>query len=231
MEGGRWYQGWFEPPQIRLALARHELGELAEVTPPEFDWDWEPVSTFLDALTALGDRDRIAAEAPKWLQQGSFAEPFALRALGVVHGDRACSRGRWSDSRQWTSPGTRSRPGACSDSADSPGNDHLSGGRGHRRSPPPPAPCGPAPSPPTPARITASERIHARPRRRTGLRWRGCGIESKSSYQQSDEEASLCSNRFGDRIQTLVRQTMNRALADLPMMLESRGAGSGAKSS
>ena len=89
MEGGRWYQGWFEPPQIRLALARHELGGLAEVTPPEFDWDWEPVSTFLDALTALGDRDRIAAEAPKWLQHGSFAEPFALRALGVARGDRA----------------------------------------------------------------------------------------------------------------------------------------------
>jgi hypothetical protein len=47
------------------------------------------VSTFLDALTALGDRDRIEAEAPKWLQQGSFNEPFALRALGVVRGDRA----------------------------------------------------------------------------------------------------------------------------------------------
>jgi class 3 adenylate cyclase len=89
MEGGRWYQGWFEPPQIRLALARHELGGLAEVTPPEFDWDWEPVSTFLDALTALGDRDRIAAEAPNWLQPGTFAEPFALRALGVARGDRA----------------------------------------------------------------------------------------------------------------------------------------------
>jgi hypothetical protein len=89
MEGDRWYQGWFEPPQIRLALARHELGKVAEFTAPEFDWEWEPVSTFLDALAALGDRERIEAEAPKWLQQGTFAEPFALRALGIARTDRA----------------------------------------------------------------------------------------------------------------------------------------------
>jgi class 3 adenylate cyclase len=89
MEGNRWYQGWFEPPQIRLALAQHELGKVAELAPPEFDWEWEPVSTFLDALAALGDRERIEAEAPKWLQAGTFAEPFALRALGTARSDRA----------------------------------------------------------------------------------------------------------------------------------------------
>jgi len=89
MEGNRWYQGWFEPPRIRLALARRDLGAVAEVTPPEFDWEWEPASTFLDALAALGDRERIEAEAPNWLQPGTFAEPFALRALGAARGDRA----------------------------------------------------------------------------------------------------------------------------------------------
>jgi AAA ATPase domain/Adenylate and Guanylate cyclase catalytic domain len=89
MEGNRWYQGWFEPPQIRLALARHELGNVAEFTPPEFDWEFEPVSTFLEALAAIGDRERIEAEAPNWLQQGTFAEPFALRALGIARSDRA----------------------------------------------------------------------------------------------------------------------------------------------
>jgi hypothetical protein len=89
MEGGRWYQGWFEPPKIRLALGRRETGQLAELASADFDWDWEPVSTFLDALAALGDRQRIEAEAPNWLQQGTFAEPFALRALGVARGDRA----------------------------------------------------------------------------------------------------------------------------------------------
>jgi hypothetical protein len=89
MEGGRWYQGWFEPPRIRLALARRQTGKLAELTPANFDWEWEPVPTFLDALAALRDRDRIEAEAPKWLQQGTLAEPFALRALGIARGDRA----------------------------------------------------------------------------------------------------------------------------------------------
>ena len=89
MEGGRWYQGWFDPPRMRLALARHDTGQLAELASADFDWEWEPVSTFLDALAALGDRERIEAEAPKWLQEGIFAEPFALRALGVARGDRA----------------------------------------------------------------------------------------------------------------------------------------------
>ena len=89
MEGGRWYEGWFEPPRIRLALARQQTGQLAELAPAEFDSEWEPVSTFLDALGALGDRERIEAEAPNWLQQGTFAEPFALRALGIAHGDQA----------------------------------------------------------------------------------------------------------------------------------------------
>jgi hypothetical protein len=92
MEGGRWYQGWIEPPKIRLALARHETGQLAELAPADFDWEWEPVSTFLDALAALGDRERVEAEAPKWLQEGTFAEPFALRALGITRSDRALLR-------------------------------------------------------------------------------------------------------------------------------------------
>jgi class 3 adenylate cyclase len=89
MEGGRWYQGWFEPPRIRLALARNDLGALAEAAPAEFDWEWEPTSTFLDALAALQDRERIEAEAPKWLQPRTFAEPFALRALGIARTDQA----------------------------------------------------------------------------------------------------------------------------------------------
>jgi hypothetical protein len=88
MEGNRWYQGWFEPPQIRLALARNQPGVVAEIAPHEMDWEWEPASTFLDALAALGDRERIETEAPKWLQAGTFAEPFALRALGTARSDR-----------------------------------------------------------------------------------------------------------------------------------------------
>jgi class 3 adenylate cyclase len=89
MEGDRWYQGWLDPPRIRLALARHQLGAVSELASHDYDWEWEPVSTFLDALVALEDRERIEAEAPKWLQSGAFAEPFALRALGVARSDRA----------------------------------------------------------------------------------------------------------------------------------------------
>lgn len=29
MDGGRCYQGWGNPPKIRLALVRHQTGELA----------------------------------------------------------------------------------------------------------------------------------------------------------------------------------------------------------
>ena len=92
MEGDRWYHGWFDPPKIRLALARDELGQLAEFAAHELDWEWEPPSAFLDALAALGDRERIEAEAPRWMQQGTFAEPFALRALGIARGDRTLLR-------------------------------------------------------------------------------------------------------------------------------------------
>ena len=89
MEGGRWYHAQFDPPKIRLALARHELGALPELVAHDLDWDWEPASTFLDALAALVDRERIKAEAPKWLQPGTFSEPFALRALGIARDDRS----------------------------------------------------------------------------------------------------------------------------------------------
>jgi hypothetical protein len=92
MEGDRWYHGWFDPPKIRLALARHEPGLLSELTSHELDWEWEPPSTFLDALAALRDRQRIEAEAPKWMHQGTFDEPFALRALGIARGDPALLR-------------------------------------------------------------------------------------------------------------------------------------------
>jgi class 3 adenylate cyclase len=88
MEG---YRDWFDPPKIRLALARHQLGDLAQLASPE-SASQEPPSAFLDALVALGDRERIEAEAPKWLQAGTFGEPFALRALGIARGDRALLR-------------------------------------------------------------------------------------------------------------------------------------------
>ncbi len=84
--GREGYRLFLDPPRIRLALARQELGDLAQLASSEPEW-WEPPSAFLDALAALGDRERIEAEAPKWLQEGTFGEPFALRALGIARGD------------------------------------------------------------------------------------------------------------------------------------------------
>jgi class 3 adenylate cyclase len=81
------YRHWFDPPRIRLALARNEVGELGQLASPESTWI-EPPSAFLDALIALGDRERIEAEAPKWLKAGIYAEPFALRALGVARANK-----------------------------------------------------------------------------------------------------------------------------------------------
>jgi class 3 adenylate cyclase len=85
--GQEGYRLFIDPPRIRLALARQELGDLAHLASSEPDW-WEPPSAFLDALAALGDREGIEAEAPKWVQEGTFGEPFALRALGIARDDR-----------------------------------------------------------------------------------------------------------------------------------------------
>jgi tetratricopeptide (TPR) repeat protein len=92
MEGDRWYDGWIDPPKIRLALARHELSALPKLVAHDLDWEWEPASTYLDALAALADRERIEAEAPKWLHPDTFSEPFALRALSVARDDPALLR-------------------------------------------------------------------------------------------------------------------------------------------
>jgi len=83
MEG---YRMWFEPPRIRLALARNEVTPLERLVALE-PMEIEPPAAFLDALVALNDRDRIEAEAPKRLKPRTYAEPFALRALGVARGD------------------------------------------------------------------------------------------------------------------------------------------------
>jgi tetratricopeptide (TPR) repeat protein len=92
MEGDRWYHGLIDPPKIRLALARQDLGALRVFAAHDLDWQWETASTYLDALAALADRERIEAEAPKWLQPGTFSEPFALRALGIARDDPALLR-------------------------------------------------------------------------------------------------------------------------------------------
>jgi hypothetical protein len=50
------------------------------------------VSARLDALAALGDRAAVEAEAHLQSRPGTYFEPFALRALGIVREDDALLR-------------------------------------------------------------------------------------------------------------------------------------------
>ena len=80
--------------KIALALAREDLGSVAEMLPAEPpppgqrpSWDAHILPARLDALSALRDRERVEREAPSLLLPGTYIEPFALRALGIVRED------------------------------------------------------------------------------------------------------------------------------------------------
>jgi class 3 adenylate cyclase len=88
MQGWRF---WFDPPRIRLALARNDVAALPALVEGGY-LELEPPAAYLDALVALGNRERIEAEAPKWLRPGTYGEPFALRALGVARSDQTLIR-------------------------------------------------------------------------------------------------------------------------------------------
>lgn len=82
---------WLDPPRIRLAIARNDL----EALPPLLDRYMEEVngieapSAYFDGLLAIGDRTRIEQDAGAWIRPGSYAAPFAMRALGWARQDSA----------------------------------------------------------------------------------------------------------------------------------------------
>ena len=95
-----WMEGYgstLNTPQIRLALARDDLGAVEQLLAlpdhaPGWQRGWFVFANFavrLDALAALGRREQVEAEAAHHLQPGSYLEPFALRALGRVRADAA----------------------------------------------------------------------------------------------------------------------------------------------
>jgi hypothetical protein len=84
-------------PRLRLALATGDrtTAERLVASLAEHPDQWllhgramalQSVSTCLDALVFLGRRAEIEADAPQFLQPGTYLEPFALRALGIVRG-------------------------------------------------------------------------------------------------------------------------------------------------
>ncbi len=80
--------------RLRLLLARADLPGLERLV-GSFDLDsvadrpyrYDQPPAVLDTLVALRDHEAIEMVAPRWLRAGTYAEPFAMRALGVARGD------------------------------------------------------------------------------------------------------------------------------------------------
>jgi hypothetical protein len=85
-----------EPAMLRLALLRSDLVEaerILDLLPAGVDpFGFDNAPARLDALVALGDRDRVEEDAAPFLVGESYTRPFALRALGIVRSDRELVR-------------------------------------------------------------------------------------------------------------------------------------------
>ena len=90
---GEGHEFAFVGPRLRLALLRGDLEtarRLAELVPHRTRvFGASTVVARLDAFAALREAARVEEVAASLLQEGTYAEPFALRALGVVRGDDA----------------------------------------------------------------------------------------------------------------------------------------------
>jgi class 3 adenylate cyclase len=82
-----------EPALLRLSLLRGDLGEaerILSVLPVSGDpFGLDGPAARLDALAALGERERLETEAAPFLERRSYTHPFALRALGRSREDSA----------------------------------------------------------------------------------------------------------------------------------------------
>jgi class 3 adenylate cyclase len=84
-----------DPLYARLALLRGSLDEVTTLLEQPADWLWVNYShargatARLEALVALGRTDDVEVLATRLCQPGSYLEPFALRAFGLVRRDGA----------------------------------------------------------------------------------------------------------------------------------------------
>ena len=78
-------------PRARLALARGDVDEALRHLPADeplrVGFALASAAARFDALAAAGERTTLEREAPRFLQPGTYVEPFALRALGIVRED------------------------------------------------------------------------------------------------------------------------------------------------
>jgi hypothetical protein len=83
-------------PRARLALARGDvdvaLGLLPSFEEFRMSFALPNAATRLDALAAAREARTLEDEAPRFLHKGTYVEPFALRALGVVREDEELVR-------------------------------------------------------------------------------------------------------------------------------------------
>jgi hypothetical protein len=102
--------------RLRLALVRGDMVRAEEKLArlrEEGDWyrhgHGTSISTLtaeIDALAALGYRELVEREAPALLHRGTYGEPFAWRALGLVREDWELIRRALRASRSSASTGT-----------------------------------------------------------------------------------------------------------------------------
>ena len=81
-----------DTPRLLLALLRGDLTAveslLGEPAVRASNWFYlSSMAAHLDGLAALGERERVEREAAPVLRPGTYLEPFALRALGLVRED------------------------------------------------------------------------------------------------------------------------------------------------
>jgi class 3 adenylate cyclase len=78
-------------PRARLALARGDADEALRHLPGDeplrVGFALATTTARFDALAAARERATLEREAPRFLRPGTYVEPFALRALGIVRED------------------------------------------------------------------------------------------------------------------------------------------------
>jgi class 3 adenylate cyclase len=87
----RGYGLTIDAPRLRLALVRSDLEqaeELLESGEAMYFAELAARAARLDALSALGKRKQVEDEATHLLRPGTYLEPFALRALGLMRQDQ-----------------------------------------------------------------------------------------------------------------------------------------------
>jgi tetratricopeptide (TPR) repeat protein len=81
-----------DTPRLQLALHRHDLAAvqflLGKPAIRTTNWFYlSAMAAHLDGLAALSEHERVEEEATAALKPGTYLQPFALRALGVVRKD------------------------------------------------------------------------------------------------------------------------------------------------